>query len=79
LHISGALNIPVGHLPRRLAEIPRDKPLVVYCASGYRSQVAASWLRAHGYAQVTNLPSGKASWSAQLPTERGAAQMEKAL
>ena len=78
LHISGALNIPVGHLPRRLAEIPRDKPLVVYCASGYRSQIAASWLRAHGYAQVTNLPSGKASWSARLPIERGAAQLEKA-
>jgi hydroxyacylglutathione hydrolase len=78
LHISGALNIPVGHLPRRFAELPREKPLVVYCASGYRSQIAASWLRAQGYAQVTNLPSSKAVWSAQLPTERGAAQLEKA-
>lgn len=79
LHIRGALNIPVGHLPRRLAEIPHDKPLVVYCASGYRSQIAASWLRAQGYAQVLNLPSDKALWSAQLPTERGTAQLEKAL
>ncbi|PJF37111.1 MAG: MBL fold metallo-hydrolase [Candidatus Thermofonsia Clade 1 bacterium] len=79
VHLSGALNIPVGHLPRRLAEVPRDKPIVTYCASGYRSQIAASWLRAQGYTQVMNLPIEKALWSARLPTERGAAQMEKAL
>ncbi|PJF32294.1 MAG: MBL fold metallo-hydrolase [Candidatus Thermofonsia Clade 1 bacterium] len=79
LHISGARNIPVGHLPRRLAEVPHDKPIVVYCASGYRSQVAASWLRAQGYTQALNLPESKALWSRRLPTERGAAQMEKAL
>ncbi|MFN7209264.1 MAG: rhodanese-like domain-containing protein, partial [Aggregatilineales bacterium] len=78
-HISGAHNIPVGHLPRRLAELPSDKPIVVYCASGYRSQIAASWLRAQGYAQVMNLPDSKAAWMQRLPTERGKAHMEKAL
>ncbi|MCS6869865.1 MAG: MBL fold metallo-hydrolase [Anaerolineae bacterium] len=78
-HIVGARNIPVGHLPRRLAELPHDKPIVVYCASGYRSQVAGSWLRAQGYTQVLNLAESKALWSVRLPTERGAAQMEKAL
>ncbi len=76
-HISGAHNIPVGHLPRRLAELPSDKPIVVYCASGYRSQIAASWLRAQGYAQVMNLPDSKAAWMQRLPTERGRAHMEK--
>lgn len=78
-HISSAHNIPVGHLPRRLAEVPSDRPIVVYCASGYRSQIAASWLRAQGYAQVMNLPDSKATWMQRLPTESGAPQREKTL
>lgn len=50
----GAVNIPVQELERRLAEIPRDTPIVVYCASGGRSASAERLLRAHGYADVVN-------------------------
>ncbi len=72
-HIRGALNIAVGHLPRRLAEIPRDEhvPIVVYCASGYRSQIAASWLRAQGFTNVLNLPESMALWSTRIAIEHG--------
>jgi len=51
----GAKNIPVNALPNRLAEVgPKDKPVVVYCASGGRSAVAQRILRANGFTDVTN-------------------------
>ena len=54
-HIEGALNVPVGELDGQLSRIPKDKPVVVYCASGIRSSRAASALRAAGYADVHDL------------------------
>lgn len=50
----GALNIPVQELSGRLGEIPRQRPVVLYCASGARSGVAAMLLRRAGYAEVVN-------------------------
>lgn len=51
----GAVNIPVGNLQARLAELePKDKPLVVYCASGARSAMAAQILKAAGWKDVVN-------------------------
>ena len=50
----GAVNIPVQELERRLGEIPKDKPIVVYCASGGRSAAAERLLRAHGFGDVVN-------------------------
>ncbi len=51
----GARNIPVNVLPNRLADVgPKDKPVVVYCASGGRSAVAQQILRASGFTDVTN-------------------------
>jgi len=50
----GAVNIPLAALPRRLDEIPRGKPVVVYCASGMRSAMALRTLREAGYAEVLN-------------------------
>jgi rhodanese-related sulfurtransferase len=50
-----ARNIPVNALPSRMAEVgPKDKPVVVYCASGGRSAVAAQMLKASGWLDVTN-------------------------
>lgn len=48
-HIEGALNVPLDTVASRLAEIPRDRPVVVYCHSGGRSARAADALRASGY------------------------------
>lgn len=51
---AGAVNIPLQDLTRRLAEIPKEKPVVIYCASGGRSAVGAQLLRRAGYADVVN-------------------------
>ncbi len=50
----GALNIPVQELDRRLGEVPKGRPIVVYCASGMRSASAERLLRARGFADVVN-------------------------
>jgi glyoxylase-like metal-dependent hydrolase (beta-lactamase superfamily II)/rhodanese-related sulfurtransferase len=47
--IEGSLNIPLGRLPERLESLPRERPIVVHCSSGYRSSVAASVLRRDGF------------------------------
>lgn len=68
-HIQGARNIPLGHLPRHLDDLPRDRPIVTQCASGYRAQVAASFLRRAGFDNITNLVATEQEWSTLLPTE----------
>ena len=50
----GAVNIPVQEIGRRMGEIPKDKPVVLYCASGARSAAAARQLKQAGYADVVN-------------------------
>jgi hydroxyacylglutathione hydrolase len=61
--IPGATSIPVGQLPDRLAELDASKPTVVFCAGGYRSSVAASLLRANGFADVSDIMGGYGAWS----------------
>jgi len=53
-HIEGAVNIPVDQVGARLSSLPRDKPIVVYCAMGSRSAAAATRLAAAGF-NVKNL------------------------
>jgi rhodanese-related sulfurtransferase len=48
-HVSEAINIPVQELDARMGELSRERPVVVYCRSGRRSDAAASALRAAGY------------------------------
>ncbi len=50
----GAVNIPVQELAHRLAEVPRGKPVVLYCGSGMRSASAERLLRAQGFTDVVN-------------------------
>ncbi len=61
-----AINVPLGFIPRRKDEIPSDKPIVVHCASGYRSQVGASLLRRMGFENVIAL-TGE-GWETAIPT-----------
>ncbi|HEX4520123.1 MAG TPA: MBL fold metallo-hydrolase [Gaiellaceae bacterium] len=58
LAIDGSVSIPLGHLLERLGEVPRDRPLVVHCATGYRSSAAASILQREGFSRVTDLVGG---------------------
>jgi phage shock protein E len=54
-HYEGAINIPVDSISGKLEKIgPKDKPVIVYCASGSRSSAAAGILKAAGYQRVVN-------------------------
>jgi hydroxyacylglutathione hydrolase len=61
--VPGAVNIPVGQLPGRLSELDAARPTVVYCAGGYRSSVAASMMRAKGFADVSDILGGYGAWT----------------
>ena len=62
--VHGSLHIPLAELVHRLDEIPQQAALVVYCAGGHRSSIAASVLRHHGRAGVSDLLGGYGAWSA---------------
>ncbi len=64
--IPGSLHLPLAQLHRRVGEIPADRPVVAYCAGGWRSSVAASLLRRHGNPDVSDLLGGFAAWSATV-------------
>ncbi|MFE9095896.1 rhodanese-like domain-containing protein [Streptomyces sp. NPDC007264] len=66
--IEGSLHIPLAELARRTDEIPADRPLVVHCAGGHRSSIAASLLRHKGRADVSDLLGGYGAWLAQPAT-----------
>jgi adenylyltransferase/sulfurtransferase len=63
--IGGTL-IPQNDVPNRLAEIPRDKEIVVQCRSGARSQRIAELLKQQGYTQVVNLAGGILAWADEI-------------
>jgi sulfur-carrier protein adenylyltransferase/sulfurtransferase len=63
--IGGTL-IPQNDVPNRLAEIPRDREIVVQCRSGARSQRIAELLKQSGYTQVVNLAGGILAWSDEI-------------
>lgn len=73
-HIVGAKHIPLGYLPDHLAEVPSNYTVVVQCASGYRSQIAASLLRRQGFDNILDLVDGTDVWASYLPTESGRAE-----
>jgi len=50
----GAINVPLQELSAKLGRIPKNRPVVVYCASGSRSAMAARALKKAGYADVSN-------------------------
>lgn len=67
--VPGARHIPVAALGARMCGLDPQAPTVVYCASGYRSSIAASVLRASSFAEVAELLGGFEAWStAGLPT-----------
>ncbi|HAJ36767.1 MAG TPA: MBL fold metallo-hydrolase [Chloroflexi bacterium] len=72
-HIVGARHIPLGYLPEQMKTLPKTSTIVTLCASGYRSQIAASLLQAAGFENVVALNEGVECWSKFLPTESGVA------
>jgi glyoxylase-like metal-dependent hydrolase (beta-lactamase superfamily II) len=67
-YIAGSLAIPLNHLSENLDKLPRDRPLLVYCAGGYRSSIAASLLQRSGFDPVGEIAGGIVGWeAANLP------------
>lgn len=70
--LDGARLIPIDQIDRRLAEVPRDRPLLVYCAVGSRSAQVVNYLARRGYQEIYNLYGGIYSWAQQgLPILQG--------
>lgn len=63
-HIPGALDIPIRTLAQNLDKIPKDKPVVVYCASGFRAALSTGALHIMGYSNVRAFPPSYAGWEA---------------
>jgi NADPH-dependent 2,4-dienoyl-CoA reductase/sulfur reductase-like enzyme/rhodanese-related sulfurtransferase len=57
-HLAGALNIPVDELRFRLDEVPRGRPLIVHCRSGFRAHLALRILKENGWDDVRNITGG---------------------
>jgi hydroxyacylglutathione hydrolase len=71
--IEVALNIPLSRLPEQLASLPRDESIVVHCASGYRSAIAASLLQRDGFTRVGDLVGGLPAWQSEALSGGGQA------
>jgi hydroxyacylglutathione hydrolase len=61
-HLPGAINVPVGDLPRRAAEIPRHAPVATICEGGFRSSLAASLLERAGVPSIVNVAGGMTAY-----------------
>lgn len=62
--LDGARALPLARLLDELDQLDPARPTVVYCAGGYRSSVAASTLRAHGFTTVADVIGGHGAWAA---------------
>jgi rhodanese-related sulfurtransferase len=64
-HVPGAVNVPYDQLASRLAEVPKDKDVVLYCKSGRRAGIAADVLAANGYTRLSHLEGDMPAWVAK--------------
>ena len=73
-HVDGAIHITLQELPARYVELERDRPVVVTCQIGQRSEIAARFLRDHGY-DAHNLEGGLERWVKEgLPLAAGSGE-----
>ncbi|MEY2563298.1 MAG: hydroxyacylglutathione hydrolase [Verrucomicrobiota bacterium] len=69
--IPGAKHIFLPQLQQRANELDRERPVLVYCATGYRASLAASVLQREGFPDVRNLPGSLHAWkAAKFPVEK---------
>ena len=69
--IRDAIHVHVTRIPERLKEIPRDKKIHIFCGSGLRSMIAASYLQRQGCTDLSVVLGGMAAWrSRRCPIER---------
>ena len=63
-HVPGAVNIPYDQVGARLAEVPKDKQVVLYCRSGRRAAMAGQVLVQNGYTTLQHLEGDMTAWVA---------------
>lgn len=65
-------NIPLSEIENRLAEMPKNEPIILACRSGKRSGKAFEILRANGFSNIANMEGGMLAWEEKgLPVEHG--------
>ncbi|WP_018349130.1 rhodanese-like domain-containing protein [Longispora albida] len=74
-HAPDAVHLPMMEIPARLAEVPKEDPVVVICRVGGRSARVVAYLQGQGWDNVVNLDGGMQAWaSAGRPVVDGNAQ-----
>jgi rhodanese-related sulfurtransferase len=66
--LADSIHIPMGQIPMRAAELPRDAEIVVLCHHGVRSQRVAYFLQSLGFDNLINLAGGIDAWSKEVDT-----------
>jgi NADPH-dependent 2,4-dienoyl-CoA reductase/sulfur reductase-like enzyme/rhodanese-related sulfurtransferase len=66
-HVPGAVNVPIEELRSRLDDVPKQKPVVTYCAVGQRGYISERILKQHGWNDIRNLSGGFRSWQQFYP------------
>ena len=65
-HLANSTLIPIGEIEARINELPKDKDIIVVCATGARSSAAANYLTQQGFPRIFNLNGGLTSWPYEL-------------
>jgi rhodanese-related sulfurtransferase len=63
-HVPGAVNVPYDQVAARIAELPKDRQIVLYCRSGRRVGIAAEVLAANGFKSLAHLTGDMPAWEA---------------
>jgi sulfur-carrier protein adenylyltransferase/sulfurtransferase len=66
VRIPGAVLIPKGDLPGKLAELPQNKPVITYCKTGVRSAEALALLKNAGFGDAKHVQGGVTAWATQV-------------
>ncbi len=69
--LPGTVDIPMGEIPQRLGELPRERQIVVMCHGGVRSLRVAQFLAQHGFSQLANLTGGIHAWACDVDPSIG--------
>jgi rhodanese-related sulfurtransferase len=69
--LPGTLDIPMAQVPQRLADLPRDRDIVVMCHGGGRSRKVTQFLLQNGYTRVKNLDGGIQAWAEDVDPSVG--------
>ncbi len=64
--VAGSRHIPMRQIPENLATLPREQLIMVLCHHGGRSMRVTQYLRANGFARVSNVAGGIAAWAEQI-------------